>query len=90
MTEPHRAPDQPTNTSAAQSVETRTRVLWLDGVRWIVRETDQPTLDRRAGRSLIFESDEIVRRLRKHPADWFALSDDALCRLSLGRLASDP
>lgn len=53
-----------------------------------VRETEPPALDRRAGRSLIFESDEIVRRVREYPADWFDLAEEALYRLSLGKLAS--
>jgi hypothetical protein len=65
-------------------------VLWIDGVRWIVREAEPPTYDRRAGRSLIFESEEIVRRVRAYPADWFDLPEAQLFRLSLGNLASNP
>ncbi len=90
VTEPPGAPDQPTDTPVARPVDSRTRVRWVDGVRWIVREAEPPAFDRRAGPSLIFESDEIVRRMRDYPADWFVLSGEQLYRISLGKLASEP
>jgi hypothetical protein len=42
-----------------------------------------PDYDRRGGTSLIFESTDIVRRVRNFPADWTELSDPALYELSL-------
>lgn len=38
-------------------------------------------LDRRTGRSLVFESDVSVRRVRHYPANWFDLPDEELARL---------
>ena len=74
-------------TSSAPTRETRARVLWGDGAQWRVREAEFPVQDRRTGRSLIFETDEIIRRVRDYPASWFNLPDDELYRLSLGKAA---
>ena len=41
-----------------------------------------PSLDRRAKASLVFESEQGVRRVRDYPAEWRTLSDDALFALS--------
>lgn len=38
-------------------------------------------LDRRSGRSLVFESDGAVRRVRNYPEEWHTLSDEELARL---------
>lgn len=38
--------------------------------------------DRRRGASLIFSSDNVVRRVRGYPAEWRDLTDDALLALS--------
>jgi hypothetical protein len=65
--------------------EIRSRVIWGDGNQWRVREAEYPVEDRRSGRSLIFETDEIIRRVRDYPFDWFELPDDELYRLSLGK-----
>lgn len=65
--------------------ETRSRVVWGDGAQWRVREAEYPVEDRRSGRSLIFETDEIIRRVRAYPPSWFDLTDDELFRLSLGK-----
>jgi hypothetical protein len=61
-------------------------VLRIAGVRWLVREAEHSAFDRRATRSLIFESHDVVRRVREYPADWYALSDEVLYQLSLGKL----
>jgi hypothetical protein len=55
-----------------------------DGRRWRVREVPNPSYDRRGGMCLIFESADTLRRVRNFPADWYALSDDALLELSNG------
>jgi hypothetical protein len=89
-------PGPPSNPSDASEVsdraearpshcETRSRTVWGDGAQWLVREAEYPVEDRRSGRSLIFETDEIIRRVRHYPVDWFALADDELYRLSLGK-----
>jgi hypothetical protein len=57
------------------------RKLYSDGELWIVREV-VPTFDRRTGASLVFESANVMRRLRKYPANWASLSDEELYALS--------
>jgi hypothetical protein len=51
-----------------------------DGTFWQVCEVEF-ALDRRAGRSLVFESDVSVRRVRNYPERWHALPDEELARL---------
>lgn len=54
-----------------------------DGVVWSVRERDFAHSESRAtGRSLVFESDMIIRRVRRYPAGWRGLPDEELERLS--------
>ncbi|HEY4132303.1 MAG TPA: hypothetical protein VGM50_16960 [Gemmatimonadaceae bacterium] len=60
------------------------RVLHFDGRAWKVREERNRFGDHDAGKSLIFESSSLIRRVRTYPTDWFDLADDALFRLSLG------
>ena len=50
------------------------------GTFWQVCEVEY-ALDRRTGRSLVFESDGSVRRVRQYPETWHDLSDDELARL---------
>ena len=50
------------------------------GTFWTVCEVAY-ALDRRSGRSLVFESDGAVRRVRNYPEEWHTLSDDELARL---------
>lgn len=50
------------------------------GTFWQVCEVEY-ALDRRTGRSLVFESDGSVRRVRQYPATWHDLPDDELARL---------
>ncbi|HVX40452.1 MAG TPA: hypothetical protein VHB25_12850 [Gemmatimonadaceae bacterium] len=52
---------------------------------WQVREIASPTYDRRRGRSLVFISDDVMRRVWSYPANWYELSDETLYLLSLGR-----
>jgi hypothetical protein len=55
------------------------------GREWAVREIGAPAYDRRTRPSLLFERDDVIRRVRLYPADWFTLSDEALYAVSLGR-----
>jgi len=57
------------------------RRLTADGIVWQVHEIKAPRFDRRRVVHLIFESPEIVRRVRVFPADWQTLDDDALYAL---------
>jgi len=50
------------------------------GTFWQVCEVEF-ALDRRTGRSLVFESDVSVRRVRNYPAAWHELPDAELARL---------
>ena len=50
------------------------------GTFWQVCEVEF-ALDRRTGRSLVFESDESVRRVRNYPEAWHDLPDEELVRL---------
>jgi hypothetical protein len=47
-----------------------------------VYELPPLTYDRRSTTSLVFESDNFIRRVRDFPADWRKLSDDELLALS--------
>jgi hypothetical protein len=53
-----------------------------DGTRWQVKEMPFSHYDRRRGLSLIFWSEDAVRRVRDYPADWHQLSDSDLALLS--------
>ena len=50
------------------------------GTFWTVCEVEY-AFDRRTGRSLVFESDGVVRRVRSYPENWYELSDRELARL---------
>jgi len=62
---------------------TNGRALLVDGVEWRVYELPAGMYDRRGPSSLVFESHDIFRRIRRYPADWRSLSDDALYAVSL-------
>ena len=52
-----------------------------DGVHWRAFEHHAP-LDRRSQSSLIFESAQVLRRVRGYPENWYELPDEQLVRLS--------
>jgi hypothetical protein len=54
------------------------------GVAWLVQEVRDWGYDRRASLSLVFSSDEAMRRVRVYPPNWIELSDDELIALSFG------
>lgn len=57
------------------------RVIVVNDVRWLVYE-HAPALDRRSAPTLVFESDEVMRRVREFPHDWRNWTDEALYELS--------
>lgn len=68
------------------------RRLFVDGQSWTVREVPAPSFDRRGGTHLLFESLEVIRRVRAFPSNWLELDDAALYALCLDlrRPHSDP
>lgn len=60
------------------------QVVDAQGEPWFVFE-HTPDYDRRAGPTLVFMSELIVRRVRSFPADWLDLTDAALLEASWGR-----
>jgi len=54
------------------------------GVPWLVQEIRDWAYDRRASLSLVFSSDDAMRRVRSYPANWIELSDAELIALSFG------
>ena len=55
-------------------------VVDAEGNFWQVCEVEY-ALDRRRGRSLVFESDMSVRRVRNYPESWYDLPDADLAVL---------
>lgn len=70
--------------SARQQEELRAsaRTVLIDWVPWLVYELPPDAFDRRSTPSLIFESDEVMRRVRSYPENWRELSDAELIELS--------
>jgi hypothetical protein len=59
--------------------------MFLDpatSTQWVVVEIVDAPYDRRGGRSLVFSTDGVMRRVRDYPANWADLADDELIRLS--------
>lgn len=63
-----------------QMVGAARRVAAPDGTDWLVYELSGVYYDRR--RSLVFESETTIRRVRTFPDDWALLSDEELLALS--------
>jgi hypothetical protein len=68
--------------SLLREAQRRARHLVVGGALWIVFEMPASPYDRRHAPSLIFESDDTVRRVRNFPATWRELSDEDLFALS--------
>ena len=67
----------------ADDQRTRRTYRAADGVVWTVREREAGQIGSApGGRSLVFESDMVIRRVRRYPAGWRALPDAELERLS--------
>jgi len=61
------------------------RQICVDDVPWLVYELPQAPFDRRSTPSLVFETEDTIRRIRAYPDDWRQLSDDDLFALSWTR-----
>lgn len=61
----------------------RVRRVYAEADLWIVREVSAPAFDRRGGTHLVFESLNVMRRVRVFPSSWYDLSDEQLYALSL-------
>lgn len=58
-----------------------TRRFYAEDTLWFVREVLAPNFDRRGGTHLLFESDNVMRRVRIFPVNWYDLSDEELYAL---------
>ena len=72
----------PVQSPADSGTPASRNVVDSDGGHWQVYEQAFGDYDRRSGRSLIFNSDFAVRRVRDFPDDWMELSDKELMELS--------
>lgn len=72
----------PVQSPADSSTPSSRNVVDSDGSHWHVYEQAFGGYDRRSGRSLIFNSDFAVRRVRNFPDNWNQLSDLELMELS--------
>jgi hypothetical protein len=73
----------PTQESRALAEAQRTaRRIISEDMLWRVYELPPLPFDRRNSSSLVFESDNAVRRVRNYPLDWRHLSDEELLALS--------
>jgi hypothetical protein len=69
--------------TSPRAPESRSRTYVDDtGQIWHVSEQPFSEYDRRRGHSLIFTSDQAVRRVRDYPAEWHSLPEPALAALS--------
>jgi len=55
------------------------RILRIEGQRWLVYEL--PSTDDRRSSSLVFETENLVRRVRNYPENWRELLDADLLPL---------
>lgn len=53
--------------------------------QWVVFEIRNASYDRRDGRSLVFSTDGVMRRVRNFPPNWLELPDQDLLELSYRR-----
>jgi len=60
------------------------RPIFIESIPWLVYELPPPAFDRRRGASLVFESEDVMRRIRQYPPNWRQLSDEDLFALSWG------
>ena len=72
----------PVQSPADSSTPPSRNVVDSDGAHWRVYEQAFGDYDRRSGRSLIFNSEFAVRRVRDFPDNWLELSDAELIELS--------
>ncbi len=75
-------PTIPVQSSQDSSTPPSRNFVDADGALWAVYEQVSGDYDRRSGRSLIFNSDFAVRRVRNFPENWIDLSVAELMELS--------
>jgi hypothetical protein len=73
----------PAHVPRIERLESRS-VRDTDGVTWLVQEIRDWGYDRRASSSLVFTSDDVMRRVRNYPANWIELPATELLRISFG------
>jgi len=76
--------DRPSSSPRARGLASA-RTVYTDDAQWRVYEMESGPYDRRSGRSLIFESDGVLRRVRSYPTEWRELSDSDLMEVSWRR-----
>jgi len=70
----------------AREVLARVRVVAAtDGRQWVVKEVPSSQPDGGDGPSLLFSSNNVIRRVRDFPPDWFDWSDEELFAVSQRR-----
>jgi hypothetical protein len=74
--------DTPRSLETLREAQRTGRRIMVDGVPWLVYELPAMVFDRRHGPSLVFETDNAVRRVRDFPTDWRELNDADLFALS--------
>jgi hypothetical protein len=57
-------------------------VIMIGHDEWRIYELDPAFYDRRGAKTLVFESDGVIRRVRSYPDNWRQLSHEALLTLS--------
>ena len=70
---------------ASAPARMRHRVLLIDGTTWCVHERWAPGGAAGGAPTLVFDSAQVVRRIRRYPSDWHLLDDTTLFALSHGR-----
>ena len=78
-------PDRMTAEEWLRAARRDGREIYVDNVPWLVYELPPAPFDRRSSPSLVFESEDTVRRVREYPADWRTLAEDELLALSWTR-----
>src|SRR5579864_8501951 len=77
------AKDDPRSTGRGLELLSSRIVGGEDGRKWLVQEVADWGYDRRGSRSLIFSTDDLMRRVQRYPSDWLSLSDEELLAISL-------
>lgn len=67
----------------AKTTDLTRTIVDPEGRVWFVRELSSATYDRRGATSLVFLTDDAMRRVRAFPEGWRELSDPELYALSL-------
>jgi len=67
----------------------RERQITIDSKPWTVSERVFQ-LDRRSAPSLVFDSGDIMRRVRDYPENWYQLDDASLVALCVRRVLQLP